>query len=89
MKSITLADFDTGKPVTIPLNPEKNAVQNAQALYKRHQKLKRARNAVEPLLKDVQEEIQYLEQVEASLNQLEILTKLQKIYRHCKKFARN
>ncbi|MBD1807205.1 NFACT family protein [Microcoleus sp. FACHB-SPT15] len=71
MKSITLADFDTGKPVTIPLNPEKNAVQNAQALYKRHQKLKRARKAVEPLLKDVQEEIQYLEQVEASLNQLD------------------
>jgi predicted ribosome quality control (RQC) complex YloA/Tae2 family protein len=71
MKSITLSDFDTGKPVTIPLNPEKNAVQNAQALYKRHQKLKRARNAVEPLLKDVQEEIQYLEQVEASLNQLD------------------
>ncbi len=71
MKAITLLDFDTSKPVTIPLNPEKNAVQNAQALYKRHQKLKRARNAVEPLLKEVQEEIQYLEQVEASLTALE------------------
>lgn len=70
MKSITLLDFDTNKPVKIPLNPEKNAVQNAQALYKRHQKLKRARNAVEPLLTEVQEEIQYLEQVEASLAQL-------------------
>ncbi|HEY9743410.1 MAG TPA: NFACT family protein [Coleofasciculaceae cyanobacterium] len=71
MKAITLLDFDTSKPVTIALNPEKNAVQNAQALYKRHQKLKRARNAVEPLLKEVQEEIQYLEQVEASLTALE------------------
>ncbi len=71
MKTITLSDFDTNKPVTIPLNPEKNAVQNAQALYKRHQKLKRARSAVEPLLKEVQEEIQYLEQVEASLTQLD------------------
>lgn len=71
MKSITLVDFDTHQPVTIPLNPEKNAVQNAQALYKRHQKLKRARNAVEPLLNEVQEEIQYLEQVEASLAQLD------------------
>ncbi len=71
MKTITLADFETSKPVTITLNPEKNAVQNAQALYKRHQKLKRARNAVEPLLKEVQEEIQYLEQVEASLTQLD------------------
>ena len=72
MKTITLADFDTNQPVTIPLNPEKNAVQNAQALYKRHQKLKRARIAVEPLLNEVQGEIQYLEQVEASLSQLEI-----------------
>lgn len=71
MKTITLADFETSQPVTITLNPEKNAVQNAQALYKRHQKLKRARNAVEPLLKEVQEEIQYLEQVEASLTQLD------------------
>jgi len=71
MKTITLLDFETSKPVSIPLNPEKNAVQNAQVLYKRHQKLKRARNAVEPLLKEVQAEIQYLEQVEASLTQLD------------------
>ncbi len=77
MKSITLLDFDTNKPVTIPLNPEKNAVQNAQALYKRHQKLKRARNAVEPLLKEVQEEIEYLEQVEASLAQLDTYNTLE------------
>lgn len=71
MKSITLSDFDTGNPITIPLDPEKNAVQNAQSLYKRHQKLKRARSAVEPLLKAVQAEIDYLEQVEASLTQLD------------------
>ncbi|NEO51092.1 MAG: fibronectin-binding domain-containing protein [Moorea sp. SIO4A3] len=70
MKSITLPDFETNQPVKIPLNPEKNAVQNAQAFYKRHQKLKRTRDAVEPLLKEVQDEIQYLEQVEASLTQL-------------------
>ena len=71
MKSISLPDFETGNPIAIPLDPEKNAVQNAQALYKQHQKLKRARNAVEPLLADVKAEIEYLEQVEASLTQLE------------------
>ncbi|MBD1827337.1 NFACT family protein [Microcoleus vaginatus GB1-A2] len=71
MKSISLPDFETEKPVTIPLNPEKNAVQNAQALYKKHQKLKRARIAVEPLLAAVQEEIDYLEQVEVALSVLE------------------
>ncbi|HLO49603.1 MAG TPA: NFACT RNA binding domain-containing protein [Kamptonema sp.] len=71
MKVITLADFETGEPVAIPLEPEKNAVQNAQSLYKRHQKLKRARIAVNPLLAAVQEEIDYLEQVEAALSHLE------------------
>lgn len=71
MKSITLHEFDTGHPISIPLDPEKNAVQNAQALYKQHQKLKRARIAVEPLLAEVNAEIDYLEQVEASLNQID------------------
>ncbi|MDY6941235.1 MAG: NFACT RNA binding domain-containing protein [Cyanobacteriota bacterium] len=68
MKKILLDDFETGEPVKIPLNPEKNAVQNAQALYKKHQKLKRARLAVEPLLAKVNSEISYLEQVELSLD---------------------
>ncbi|MEG3898337.1 MULTISPECIES: NFACT RNA binding domain-containing protein [unclassified Microcoleus] len=71
MKSISLPDFETEKPVIIPLNLEKNAVQNAQAIYKKHQKLKRARIAVEPLLAAVQEEIDYLEQVEVALSVLE------------------
>lgn len=71
MRTINLPDFETGESVSIALNPEKNAVQNAQALYKQHQKLKRARIAVEPLLASVAEEINYLEQVEASLGQLE------------------
>ncbi len=71
MKSISLNDFETGKPIKIALNPEKNAVQNAQSLYKQNQKLKRARIAVEPLLEAVMVEVNYLQQVEASLTQLE------------------
>ena len=71
LATITLPDFTTEQPITIPLNPEKNAVQNAQALYKQHQKLKRARNAIEPLLAEVNAEIHYLEQVEAAIVELE------------------
>ncbi|WP_341525512.1 NFACT family protein [Nostoc sp. UHCC 0302] len=71
MKEIILADFDTSKPVAIALQPDKNAVQNAQSLYKQNQKLKRARSAVEPLLLEVQAEIDYLEQVEAAITQIE------------------
>lgn len=72
MSAITLPDFITEQPVTIPLNPEKNAVQNAQAFYKQHQKLKRARNAIAPLLTEVNAEIHYLEQVEAAIAALTI-----------------
>ncbi|MEA5622247.1 NFACT family protein [Nostoc sp. UHCC 0251] len=71
MKEIILADFDTNLPVAIALQPDKNAVQNAQSLYKQHQKLKRARAAVEPLLLEVQTEIEYLEQVEAAIGQID------------------
>ncbi|MEH2393125.1 MAG: NFACT family protein [Nostoc sp.] len=71
MKEIILADFDTSLPVAIALQPDKNAVQNAQSLYKQHQKLKRARSAVEPLLLSVQTEIEYLEQVEAAIAQID------------------
>ncbi|NWF60686.1 MAG: fibronectin-binding domain-containing protein [Fischerella sp.] len=71
MEEISLPDFETGKPVIIRLEPDKNAVQNAQNLYKQHQKLKRARSAVEPLLAEVNAEIEYLEQVEAAIAQIE------------------
>ena len=69
-KEIILKDFLTEKEVKLKLNPEKNAVQNAQFFYKQHQKLKRAKDAIIPLLKDVTTEINYLQQVENSLTQL-------------------
>jgi predicted ribosome quality control (RQC) complex YloA/Tae2 family protein len=71
MEEITLVDFETNEPVKIKLQPDKNAVQNAQKLYKQHQKLKRARTAVEPLLAEVNAEIEYLEQVEAAISQID------------------
>ncbi|MFN6498589.1 MAG: NFACT family protein [Nostoc sp. DedQUE01] len=71
MKEIIIPDFESNEPVAIALQPDKNAVQNAQGLYKQHQKLKRARSAVEPLLLEVQTEIDYLEQVEAAIAQID------------------
>lgn len=70
MKTLCLPDFVTGQPIIIPLSPDKNAIQNAQSLYKKHQKLKRATAAVLPLLTAVETEMAYLEQVETSLQSL-------------------
>lgn len=71
MTEIVLRDFETGVPVCIPLAPDRTAIQNAQGLYKQHQKFKRSREAVMPLLTEVVMEIAYLHQVETALNQME------------------
>jgi predicted ribosome quality control (RQC) complex YloA/Tae2 family protein len=67
LKQLELLDFETDLPLVLSLDPEKNAVQNAQFFYKQHQKLKRVKDAVLPLLSDLQMRIGYLEQVEESL----------------------
>ncbi|MCF2969600.1 NFACT family protein [Synechococcus sp. Nb3U1] len=71
MHHIELPDFETGHAIGIPLDPEKNAILNAQAYYRKHRKQKRAQEAVWPLLETVNQEILYLEQVESALLHLE------------------
>ena len=75
MKQIELEDFKTGKPTTITLEPDKNIIQNAQKLYKKHQKLKRAKSIVEPLLREVEPEIAYLQQIKTNIEQLDFQNK--------------
>ncbi|MEM9213919.1 MAG: NFACT RNA binding domain-containing protein [Cyanobacteria bacterium P01_F01_bin.150] len=71
LTQMTLTDFVTGQPTKITLDPTKNVIQNAQSLYKRHQKLKRSRQAIEPLLESALAELRYLQQVENAIAQQE------------------
>jgi predicted ribosome quality control (RQC) complex YloA/Tae2 family protein len=71
MTEIQLPDFHSNKLMAIALDPTQNAIQNAQSLYKKHQKQKRAVLAIAPLLEAVQQEIAYLEQVATAVNLLE------------------
>ena len=70
LTAMTLTDFETGAPVTISIDPDKTAIQQAQRLYKQHQKLKRAKDKVMPLLNEVEAELNYLEQVDDALGQI-------------------
>jgi len=84
MKNIMLNDFTTGELINIALAPDKNMIQNAQSLYKKYQKLKRAKQAVQPLLDEVIIEANYLENIALTLQQLdyqekEDLTTIQEI----------
>ncbi|MEM6447827.1 MAG: NFACT RNA binding domain-containing protein [Cyanobacteria bacterium P01_D01_bin.123] len=71
MGEIELPDFETGQPVKIALDAEKNAIVNAQRYYKKHGKFKRARQAIQPLWEAVSREIHYLEQVESAIADLD------------------
>ncbi|QLL29272.1 NFACT family protein [Thermosynechococcus sichuanensis E542] len=67
MTELIVTDFITQEPLTIPLSPEKSAIQTAQELYKQQQKLKRAQQHITPLLTAAESELAYLDQVAATL----------------------
>lgn len=60
-------DWDTGAAVTIPLDTTLTPMEVAEGLYKRARKLRRAVDAVQPLLEAAQQELEYLESVCACL----------------------
>ncbi|MEN9252518.1 MAG: NFACT RNA binding domain-containing protein [Thermostichales cyanobacterium BF4_bins_65] len=71
LETITLADFASGDPVEIPLQPDKSLIGNAELYYKRCRKGKRARQHLQPLLAALEQEITYLESVELLLADLD------------------
>jgi predicted ribosome quality control (RQC) complex YloA/Tae2 family protein len=62
-KEITVNDYNTGKDITIPLDPTLSATQNARKYFDRYTKLKRTREALDEQMKEVSETIEQLESV--------------------------
>ncbi|KXZ49159.1 hypothetical protein GPECTOR_23g86 [Gonium pectorale] len=63
----TVEDWDTGEPTTLQLDPLQPPVATAEALYRKARKLRRAVDAVQPLLEAAAAEVEYLEEVEVGL----------------------
>ncbi len=80
--SIKLPDFQTNKNLEIKLDPALTPSQNAQKLYKSYQKQKRAREAIEPLLLELNQEISYLTDIDTALSYLDAndIESLREIY---------
>lgn len=67
-KSITVNDYNTGKDITIPLDPTLTPNQNAKKYFDRYTKLKRTQEALEEQMKEVSEAIEQLESISNSLD---------------------
>ena len=67
-KSITVNDYNTGKDITIPLDPTLTPNQNAKKYFDKYTKLKRTQEALEEQMKEVSEAIEQLESISTALD---------------------
>jgi len=66
-KKITVNDYNTGKDVTITLDPTLTPAQNAKKYFDKYTKLKRTAEALEEQIKESKEAIEQLESIESAL----------------------
>ena len=69
LTELTLEDFETGEPVTIPVDPRLDGVRNAQRCYGRYQKYKKGQKYLMEQIHICETEITYFE---CLLEQLEL-----------------
>lgn len=67
---VEVEDWDTGEAVLLTLDPTKTPVERSALLYKKARKMRRAADAVQPLMEAVEADLGYLEEVEAAVQQL-------------------
>ncbi|MCR4695035.1 MAG: NFACT family protein [Pseudobutyrivibrio sp.] len=67
-KSITVINYYDGKELTIPLDPDLSASENAKKYFDKYSKLKRTAEALDTYLIASKEELELLESIQASLS---------------------
>ena len=67
-KSLTCLNYYTNEEVTIPLDPQLTARENAQKNFDRYNKLKRTFEALSELTEETKREIEHLESISTSLD---------------------
>ena len=67
-KELTALNYYTGEEITIPLDPVKTPLENAQKYFARYNKQKRTYEALTELISETGDEIRYLESVESALD---------------------
>lgn len=67
-KSLEAVNYYTGEAVTIPLDPQLSAGENAKKYFEKYNKLKRTWEALSVLTKEVHDEIEHLESVSTALD---------------------
>lgn len=67
-KSIKVNNYYTGEDITIPLDKDLTAIENAKKYYDKYAKLKRTYEALSKLTVETEEEIEHLNSIMVSIN---------------------
>lgn len=67
-KNLTCINYYTDEEITVPLDPQLSAQENAQKYFDKYNKLKRTHDALSKLIVETREEIYHLESISASLD---------------------
>ncbi|MGL5259972.1 MAG: Rqc2 family fibronectin-binding protein [Lachnospiraceae bacterium] len=67
-KSMDALNYYTNETITIPLDPDLSAIENAKKYFEKYAKLKRTYTALLELTKQVKEEIDYLDSIQTALD---------------------
>ncbi|NLI11176.1 Rqc2 family fibronectin-binding protein [Pelotomaculum propionicicum] len=81
LTEVTLENYheEESPPVTIPLDPLRTPVENAQSFFKKYQKAKNTRTALSSLHAQALDELAYLDSIRTSLDQAAGLSELAEI----------
>ncbi|MCR5640568.1 MAG: NFACT family protein [Lachnospiraceae bacterium] len=67
-KELTTTNYYTNEPITIPLDPQKSAMDNAKAYFDKYNKLKRTKENLTQLLVETEGAIEHLSSIATSLD---------------------
>ena len=67
-KSLDVLNYYTNEEITIPLDPQISALENAKKYFDKYNKLKRTYEAVSELLKETGDEVEHLDSISTALD---------------------
>ena len=67
-KSLDVLNYYTNEEITIPLDPQCSALENAKKYFDKYSKLKRTYEAVTALLKETGDEVEHLDSISTALD---------------------
>ena len=67
-KSLDVLNYYTNEEITIPLDPQLTALENAKKYFDKYSKLKRTFEAVTALLKETKDEVEHLDSISTALD---------------------